>query len=78
MLPNTSREVAHRVAERLRMAWRVQPAEWSEDQDAQPHTVSAGIATLGSDGVDLDTLLYSADRRLYKAKTEGRDRTISE
>ena len=78
MLPNTSREVAHRVAERLRMAWRVQPAEWSEDQDAQPHTVSAGIATLGSDGVDLDTLLYSADRRLYKAKSEGRDRTISE
>lgn len=37
-------------------------------------TLSAGIAELGSDGDDPDTLLAEADRALYAAKQAGRDR----
>ena len=65
-----------RVAERLRLAWREQPAAWSDARDVDRHTVSVGIATLGADGDDLDTLLRTADRRLYRAKSEGRDRVV--
>ncbi|WP_376696238.1 GGDEF domain-containing protein [Wenzhouxiangella sp. EGI_FJ10305] len=78
MLPNTSREVAGRVAERLRMAWREQPAQWSDSHNPDPHTVSVGIAMLGSDGSDLDSLLRAADHRLYRAKAEGRDQIVAD
>jgi diguanylate cyclase (GGDEF)-like protein len=37
-------------------------------------TISIGVAILGSHGSDLDELLESADRALYRAKREGRDR----
>ena len=37
-------------------------------------TVSAGIATFPLDGVSLDDLVIVADRRLYSAKREGRNR----
>lgn len=78
VLPDTSRSVAGRVAERLRAAWREQPAQWNEARDIDPHTVSMGIATLGDDGMDLDTLLRSADQRLYRAKADGRDRIVAD
>lgn len=78
MLPDTSREVAGHVAERLRTAWREQPAHWSALDNVDPHTVSVGIATLGSDGADLDTLLRTADQRLYRAKAEGRDQVVAD
>jgi diguanylate cyclase (GGDEF)-like protein len=78
VLPGTSKEVARQVAERLRLAWREQPARWCEEAAGSPHTVSVGIATVGGDGADLDTLLRSADQRLYRAKAEGRDRIVSD
>lgn len=78
LLPETSRQVAGHVAERLRAAWRQQPAKWGDAGDAEPHTVSVGIATLGDDGRDLDTLLRSADQRLYCAKAGGRDRIVAD
>ncbi len=34
---------------------------------------SAGVATLGADGSDLETLINNADRRLYQAKSQGRN-----
>ncbi|RFF31731.1 GGDEF domain-containing protein [Wenzhouxiangella sediminis] len=78
LLPGTTKEVARQVAERLRLAWREQPARWCEEAADSPHTVSVGIATVGGDGADLDTLLRSADQRLYRAKAEGRDRIVSD
>ncbi len=78
VLPGTSKEVARQVAERLRLAWREQPAQWGEGADVGSHSVSVGIASVGGDGTDLDTLLRSADQRLYRAKAEGRDRIVSD
>jgi diguanylate cyclase (GGDEF)-like protein len=37
-------------------------------------TVSIGVAVLGTHGADLEELLESADRALYRAKRAGRDR----
>jgi diguanylate cyclase (GGDEF)-like protein len=37
-------------------------------------TISIGVAILGSHGSNLGELLESADRALYRAKREGRDR----
>lgn len=41
------------------------------------YSFSAGIAELGADGADATELLGRADVRLYQAKHQGRDRTIS-
>ena len=40
-------------------------------------TISFGVATLGMDGEDVDTLLRSADAALMSAKQLGRDRVAS-
>ncbi|MES1934517.1 diguanylate cyclase [Salinisphaera shabanensis T35B1] len=41
-----------------------------------PLSASIGIAELGRDGMDFRTLFSKADRRLYQAKAEGRNRVV--
>lgn len=49
-----------------------------EDVDANVSvTVSIGVAALGPDQTDGRTLLAAADRQLYRAKREGRNRVLS-
>lgn len=40
-------------------------------------TLSAGLAHCPTDGNDLHALMLAADRRLYQAKTRGRDRAVA-
>ncbi|GMQ90415.1 MAG: diguanylate cyclase [Gammaproteobacteria bacterium] len=77
VLPDTSLAGAAVLAERIRTA--VEHSAF--DTGAQPVslTVSVGVATFGADPVDspadsIDALLKVADRRLYIAKKEGRNR----
>ncbi len=67
LMPHTPREGALRVAERIREALR-------EDMDQPKFTVSIGIAVTPGTTADLERLLTLADRALYAAKNEGRDR----
>lgn len=68
LLPETSQEEAITVAERIL-------AHVAEPRDGLPPiTVSIGVATNRSDEDRMDALLARADKALYKAKDEGRNR----
>ena len=70
LLPATSTEGATKVAEDLRAAI----ADIRVPGVDQPITMSIGIAVLPLHALDSDGLLHSADRALYRAKAEGRNR----
>lgn len=72
LLPGLSTSEAAVVAERLRRA--IADVRISGAGDGPSVTASVGIATLDEHGSDADALLRAADRALYAAKTDGRDR----
>ncbi|MFZ5566423.1 MAG: diguanylate cyclase [Pseudomonadota bacterium] len=68
LLPETTQDEALAVAERI-LARVAEPAE-----GLPPITVSIGVATNRPDEAEIDTLLARADKALYQAKDEGRNR----
>lgn len=73
LLPETDGERAAEVAERLLAA--VRTAEVPGDNGAIIRfTISIGLAALTPKIADVDDLLRQADRALYCAKSQGRDR----
>jgi diguanylate cyclase (GGDEF)-like protein len=75
LLPNTSARAAHPVANRLLTAVRDLRLKHARRPSGFV-TVSVGIAALtpGNDGGTASDLVEAADRALYRAKKEGRDR----
>jgi diguanylate cyclase (GGDEF)-like protein/PAS domain S-box-containing protein len=73
LLPETSREMAAQVAERVREA--VDSASVTVDGLAEPlrFTASIGLACLNAEVTAFDQMLMQADRALYKAKQAGRN-----
>jgi diguanylate cyclase (GGDEF)-like protein len=69
ILPETSRQAALEVAERLRTKIRSESAP-----GVGMVTVSVGVATYPENGETVDDLLKTADQALDIAKFEGRDR----
>ena len=76
ILPHHQREASVRAADRLRQA--VEAMRAHEDAATPTATVSAGVAVYPDDGEDWDRLFMAADRRLYRAKDEGRNRVVGE
>jgi diguanylate cyclase (GGDEF)-like protein len=72
LLPETTMEAATQVAERLRRTVAGQPI--ATTQGAVSLTMSLGIAQLDPREPTLDALIRQADRALYKAKADGRNR----
>jgi diguanylate cyclase (GGDEF)-like protein len=76
IMPQTEKDEALLVAERIRQSIKEYvPRNWT----AFPRksiTVSIGIATFPQDGRDRKELIRNSDRALYKAKIEGKDRTV--
>ena len=72
VLPGTAVDEMPAVFERLRKKFAATTAEGVTG----PHgcTFSMGAAQLNADAADLDALIAEADRQLYRAKNEGRDR----
>jgi diguanylate cyclase (GGDEF)-like protein len=71
-LPETDGAGAVQVAERIRMS--VETTEFALDGQTARTTISVGIALFPAHGHNLKELVSRADRALYRAKEEGRNR----
>lgn len=67
ILPGTGKLNALKLGERLRLAM---------DLADLPLTLSVGVATFPEDATTSDDLIHAADRALYQAKREGRNRVV--
>ena len=68
--PNTDRAAAGVLAERFRNA--IESAPWQK----RSVTVSIGVACSGDAVVSSERLIEAADKALYRAKAEGRNRAV--
>ncbi|SPA02848.1 putative diguanylate cyclase (GGDEF) domain [Cupriavidus taiwanensis] len=82
LLPGTGVDDAAAVAEHLRQrlaALRCEPAPDAGSTEPIRFTASFGVAGLApGDHGNLDALLMAADRRLYQAKTNGRNQVVAQ
>jgi diguanylate cyclase (GGDEF)-like protein len=72
MMPETTSDMARAVGERLRAAIQESDLRYA---DGKPVTASIGVA-VASISDTVDSLLARADRALYQAKREGRNRVV--
>src|SRR6201999_3702704 len=70
LLPDTTRDGGAVLAEKLRTAI----ASVVGPEGDRPITASFGVASFPDDGLDASALVRAADRALYRAKADGRDR----
>lgn len=76
LLPQTDDKGAREIAERLRQV--TAEAEVAlEDGRHLNFTVSIGVAAQQGGGASVDSLLVQADKALYEAKTQGRNRVAA-
>ena len=71
LLPDTTARGAYEAAERLRAA-----VSSTSDPSGRPLTISFGVVTCSDRAGTAEQLLAAADTALYRAKEEGRDRTV--
>ncbi|EXJ10964.1 sensor domain-containing diguanylate cyclase [Nitrincola nitratireducens] len=77
ILQNTDRNAAKQVAQRILQAIEALNIEHKTSQIAQHITVSIGISCRESgEGVKVDGVIKEADKALYQAKAEGRNRVV--
>jgi diguanylate cyclase (GGDEF)-like protein len=74
ILPATDGEAARKIAERLRE--EVKAKSFRTENGTVRVTMSIGIATSPSDAKGKEELIEKADRALYYAKHNGRDRSV--
>ena len=82
LMPETSIENAHQLAERLRVV--IEKFDWATIAPELGVTASFGISSIVSDTsilstqeVHSDKLISLADKRLYFAKEQGRNQVCS-
>jgi len=74
MLPGAEEKMAKVIAERIRSS--IEQSTVIIDDVEISYTVSIGIACATGKGVRIEELLDRADRALYTAKAEGRNRAV--
>lgn len=76
ILPETGKEAATMLAERVRKAISEYPFPLRETQPLGAITVSIGIASYPSDDTDIESLIRKSDDAMYRAKEGGRNRVV--
>ncbi len=74
LLPQTDAQQGRLVAERIRS--HVEAATFDRADARATVTVSIGVASTAIAGYNLDRLLHEADRGVYEAKRQGRNRVV--
>lgn len=74
ILPETGKQVAGKLAERIRGCLSAQAFHFKETLPSGKLTISLGVATFPEDAKSLNDLVETADQALYKAKEKGRNR----
>ena len=74
LLPDSTDEDAFLVAERVRL--NLADLEIAAEGSAFGFTVSMGVACCKPGDTSIEQTIGRADRALYRAKAEGRDRTL--
>jgi two-component system cell cycle response regulator len=78
VMPETNMAEAYVIGERLRMAISGQDFSVADIAESLTITVSIGIAALEGADDSADALLKRADKALYRAKRDGRNRVVSD
>jgi diguanylate cyclase (GGDEF)-like protein len=76
LLPETDREQALAIAERIRLAVAATPFAPETSGEPLHATLSLGVAGFPEDGSDVNELIHEADLAVYRAKLEGRNRAL--
>jgi diguanylate cyclase (GGDEF)-like protein len=76
ILPETRKEEALEIGERLRLEVESVYFPGEETMPGSRLTVSLGVATFTEDARDLKGLIQKSDRALYQAKAQGRNRIV--
>jgi len=76
LLPETDLKNGRTIAEEIRKQIEEFPFKGRESQPLGKVTVSLGIAEFNIDSGDPSSLVKRADKALYQAKSEGRNRTV--
>lgn len=74
LLPQTNKHEARLIAERIRLSIEKYDFPRAESSPEKKLTLSIGLATLPNDAITKDTLLAYADKALYEAKHQGKNR----
>ncbi len=78
LLPGTDSAGAMEVAERLRSAVEALGMTHEHSSAAKVVTLSLGVSTLKPPSQEASTLLKRADEALYRAKSDGRNRSVAQ
>lgn len=76
LLPETGQDEARRASERIRRS--IEEHDFPIPDRGEPLTASVGTATGVGAKIDPEAFIDRADRALYRAKEEGRNRVVSE
>ncbi|UCE04598.1 MAG: sensor domain-containing diguanylate cyclase [bacterium] len=77
LLPEINKSHADQVAEKLRRTIELKHFPKEQYQPNKNLTISIGLATLPDHSINSRELIEFADRALYRAKAEGRNRVIA-
>jgi diguanylate cyclase (GGDEF)-like protein/putative nucleotidyltransferase with HDIG domain len=76
LLPETPRETALEIAERIRRSVAESGFEVETSTEPIRATISIGVATSPADGSTPNELIHQADVAVYRAKLQGRNRVL--